>query len=183
MAQKVVKEISKVSKVCFVEKTGIIQSAPFICYTNKLNPVLTDPRESNLISSKSNISKCGRVVANLIKQNRRKFLWSNCFLNNLSSIQLHLSLTCTRILYTVTIIDQFILALLYSIVSITTLYQSCFAGVISKNCKSGGWSMLRRRKPCPQMTSSCLETKSSPTTELNVKRKWNEEPNKKQGVP
>lgn len=126
IAQKVVKELSKVSKVCFVEKTGIIQSAPFIYYTNKLSPVLTDPRESNLISSKSNISKCGRVVANLTKQNRRKFLWSNCFLNNLPSIQLHLSLTCTGILYTATIIDQFILALLYSIVSITTLYQKLF---------------------------------------------------------
>lgn len=82
------------------EDSGMTHSVPFSHYTDKLNPALTNPSVPNLISLKSSLSKCGRATANLIKQNGKKFLWSNCFLNNLSFTQLHLCFTCARIPYT-----------------------------------------------------------------------------------
>ena len=72
--QKVVKEVSRYA---WGEDSGIIQSVQFIYYTNKLNPALTDPSVSNFISPKSNMSKCGRAIAILIKQSGRRFLRSN----------------------------------------------------------------------------------------------------------
>lgn len=66
--------------------------------------------------------------------------------------------------------------------------QRFFAGMVgkncrSKNCKSCNWTMLRGWKPCLQMTLSLLGTGSSLTTVLNVKRKQNRVPSKKQGIP
>lgn len=103
MNQKVVKEVSRYA---WGEDSGIIQSVQFIYYTNKLNPALTDPSVSNFISPKSNVSKCGRAIAILIKQSGRRFLQSNYFLNNLSFIQLHLCFTWTGISYTTCIAER-----------------------------------------------------------------------------
>ena len=49
----------------------------------------------------------------------------------------------------ITIIDQFVLALLYPTVSIMK-YQSYFAEEMSEKYKSFSWSILRRWKRCPQ---------------------------------